>query len=144
VGPNPSRFESAFVKHCYYCVNAQFGAAFDFEFVQPLYNPESIGHIAGAQVRFVGTPYDIRRRLVAHLNKKLAQIPRPEYRGTVAPFGVFNKAKKEYMESRYGLIHPDGFNPATREIKYAPWWAAWSAASLCEALSRNGVTIRYD
>jgi len=138
----PEPFEERFIKFYYYCTNAQYGAAFDFEFVQPLFNPRSIKHLVETQIHLRGTSSEIRERLMNHLDKKLIRFPRLDPQIVKVPQRFFERAKQDYSNSWYGKTHPLVPRKTTRDIRYASWWADWSTASLCEHLVEEDVKVK--
>ena len=132
-------FEEGFFNFYYNNTCSQFGAAYDFEFVQPLLNPSSIEHIVRNQVTMPGSSVHIRGRLVEYLDPELAQIPRLDDKIIEVPQLYHLRAISNYRNSDYGKNRATTF---TKSVKYHPWWAQWSIASLCEHLIEAGVKIR--
>ena len=128
-----------FLKFYYNSRYALFGAAYDFEFVQPLFSPRSVEHFTRAKISLEGKEDDVRLRLVYYVNEELAKLPRLDVAPAPLPSRYFERAKADYRSSWYGKKRQT--NP-TNMVCQHPWWAQWSMASLCEHLIEVGVKIR--
>lgn len=134
-----SGFEAAFFKTYYSNSCAQHGAAYLFEFVQPLLNPATIEHMVRARVSLPGSHSDIRKRLVKHVAPSLVQFSREDPATINIPKQYVNRAMSNYRKSSYGK----GKNiNATGKMRFHPWWAQWSTASLVEHLIEEGVRVK--
>jgi len=87
-----------------------------------------------------------RRDIGISLCPELADIPR----GTLEMPGLEDERVEEmavaYSLTWYGMmIWPEARQKATgRMLGYYPWWGAWTAAALCEALIAEGYTLNVN
>jgi len=134
-------FENGFLKTYYYCLNGVHTAAIDFEFIQPLYNPQTISHFIKHQVHLQGSHEDVRRRLVAHLDKKLLRVPRCGPAAVGVPSHIFNRVMVDYKNSWYGKNIVQNPPDVNNIMRMSSWWGYWSAASMIEHLLNEGVSV---
>jgi len=133
-----NNLKQGFLENYYYCTYAKFASAFEFEFVQPLFNSETIEHISRTRIKLGGTPNQVRRRLMVYVDKELDVFPRLTTNIKIIPRKYIQSTKEYYDKSWFGSKRPI---PPYTELIHHPWWAAWSTAALCEQLINNGISV---
>ena len=135
-------FEDGFIKFYYNCLNAQHGAAFDFEFVQPLMNPKTISFVVGARVKLPAPVIKARQRFMEQSCRKVRHIPRADPQKIPLPRKIFLQTIQDYNESWYGKTRKANVFKEMGIMAYNHWWEQWSLASLVEHLINEGIDVK--
>ena len=94
--------------------------------------------------------FDLRQRMCAWLDPRLAEFPRLADEWPLFPPDVIAKMLQQYRESWYGQSCAPEAVPATKamwssgagHLERCEWWSHWTAACYCEQLRKDGYTLK--
>ncbi len=94
--------------------------------------------------------FDLRQRMCAWLDPRLAEFPRLADEWPLFPPDVIAKMLQQYRESWYGQSCAPEAVPATKamwssgagHLERCEWWSHWTAACYCEWLRREGYGLK--